>query len=395
MASWDEEIPVREELPLPPEEFPQPRPETEYRLPEAGAEDSSPSGGEHENPDPAQEFTPPGSGRAEVPAPPAKKRRRLRRLLYGVAALVLTGLLFSETAERELAPVVAVTVPPTEPPVYTSGSDIPLPVLAPTPEPTSEPLGKEPVIDVDFFYFSHEHHAFVHMSNIDALHSVRVTVREVMLDKQVYEYYLDEDEIASGLFELPMLSTGDFYEENMSDYQTNGSWPHFELTLDAWYENEAGDGEDRMTLTLEPEYEMGIGVSYWRKDYTWDDQIPPDSFVITPWEETDQIRFVVNDPEAVVDPTVFSVDISYGGRHADPDEYQDIIYRDEYDVTYSQTGEREHVVTYTSRLVLKRPDWMPESGTVHVTIVQRLASTGELWVRDFDYEYPPHYDWED
>ena len=42
--------------------------------------------------------------------------------------------------------------------------------------------------------------------------------------------------------------------------------------------------------------------------------------------------------------------------------------------------------------MLRRPDWMPEEGTIHVTIRQYLASTGELWVRDVDFSYPPRYD---
>ena len=50
-------------------------------------------------------------------------------------------------------------------------------------------------------------------------------------------------------------------------------------------------------------------------------------------------------------------------------------------------------VGYTKELVLRRPDWMPEEGTLHVHIVQYLVSTGKQWVRDYDLEYPQRYDW--
>lgn len=402
MTGREAEFPVREEHPLVPDEFPQPLPETEFRQPDSRAEDSAPPGTDYRNPDPDAEFTPPGGGGAEAGAPPSRKRR-IRRLLYGAAALVLLGLLFSRQGEPVPAPaaVPLVVTPSAAAPNVSQTpvpqpSDEPTPEPAPTsaPEPAPEPLGKEPVIDVDFFYFSHEHHAFVHMSNTDALHSVRVTVREKTLDKQVYEHYLDEDEIASGLFEAPMLSTGDFYMDNREALDAVNAWPDFELTLDAWYENESGDGEDTLTITRDPDFEMGIGLNYMRPDYNWSEYVPPDSFYVSPWEETEEINYVINDPDAVNDPLTFSVDISCNGRHAAPEEYETVVEKNEYTLVDREAGTETSMVSYTKELVLRRPDWMPEEGTIHVHIVQFLASTGEKWVRDYDYEYPVRYDWE-
>lgn len=393
MAIREDEFPVREELSPVPDEFPQPLPQTEYRLPDAGAEDSAPPGTDYQNPDEILEFTPPGSGREEDPAPPPRKSR-IRRLLYGVAALVLLGLLFGNRSGR-MIPAATVTTPPAEPvssseplPVYTSSSDIPLP----TPEPTPEPLGREPVIETDFFYFSHEHHARIRLSNTDALHSVFVDVRETTLDKSVYEHYLSEEEIAEGLFELPILSTGDYYMDNMAAFDSGG-WPSFEMTVKAWYENEAGDGEDTLTLVVEPDFELGIGLSYMRPDSFWSDVIPPDSFYVSPWEDITEIKYVINDPDSVKDPLTFSIDLSYNGRHAAPEEYEEIIEKSEYTLVDRETGTETPTVSYNKELVLRRPDWMPEEGTLHVHIVQYLASTGELWVRDYDFEYPQRYDW--
>ena len=394
MTRREDEFPVREEHPLVPDEFPQPLPETEFRLPDSRAEDSAPPGTDYRNPDPDKEFTPPGRGGGETAAPSSRKRR-IRRLLYGAAALVLLGLLFSKPGKTVPAPVVTAAPSASQAPVPEPSIE-PTPEPAPTsaPEPAPEPLGKEPVIDVDFFYFSHEHHTFVHLSNTDALHSVRVTVREKTLDKQVYEHYLDEDEIASGLFEAPMLSTGDFYMDNREALDAVNAWPKFELTLDAWYENEAGDGEDTLTLTREPDFELGIGLSYMRPESNWSEYIPPDSFYVIPWEETEEINYVINDPDAVNDPLTFSVDLSWNGRHAAPEEYEVVTEKDEYTLVDREAGTETPMVSYTKELVLRRPDWMPEEGTIHVHIVQLLASTGEKWVRDYDYDYPVRYDWE-
>ena len=394
MTRREDEFPVRQEHIPVPDEFPQPLPETEFRLPDSRAEDSAPPGTDYQNPDPDREFTPPGRGGGETAAPSSRKRR-IRRLLYGAAALVLLGLLFSKPGETVPAPVVTAAPSASQAPVPEPSIE-PTPELAPTsaPEPAPEPLGKEPVIDVDFFYFSHEHHTFVRLSNTDALHSVRVTVREKTLDKQVYEHYLDEDEIASGLFEAPMLSTGDFYMDNREALDAVNAWPKFELTLDAWYENEAGDGEDTLTLTREPDFEMGIGLSYMRPESNWSEYIPPDSFYVVPWEEIEEINYVINDPDAVNDPLTFSVDLSWKGRHAAPEEYEVVTEKNEYTLVDREAGTETPMVSYTKELVLRRPDWMPEEGTIHVHIVQLLASTGEKWVRDYDYDYPVRYDWE-
>ena len=70
--------------------------------------------------------------------------------------------------------------------------------------------------------------------------------------------------------------------------------------VNAWYENETGDGEDMLTLTAEPNFELGVGLSYISPSWDWYDT--PDSFVITPWEESEEVRYVIDDPSAVKDP---------------------------------------------------------------------------------------------
>lgn len=340
---------------------------------------------------PGPEYTPEGAPQPETERP-GRRRRRWRFLLYAAAALVYLGLLF-KPAGRNFEPS-----PAPLPPVAETAE--PAPDAEPTPTPTApaEPPSSIPEIGTDFFCFSHEHHGRVYLSNTGALLSVDVTVRDKTLDLAVYEHALSEEEIASGLFELPVLSTGDLYMEHMAEYEAAGTpipgsgyvspaWPEFEMTVDARYEADDGSGEATLSRTTEAAFELGFGVSYWQ--YDWDEQIPQDCFRVVPWEELEEIRYVINDPDAVRDPLTVSVDISFDGRHAALEEYETILYREEYSLFDSDTVEYVPTVGVTPQLLLRRPDWMPERGAVHVVLVQRLASTGELWTREFDYEYGP------
>ena len=346
---------------------------------------------------PGPEYTPEGLTQPEEPAP---KRRKLRFLLYAAFALVYLGLLFKPGGAKAQEPSPGTQPAPPAVTAAPEPSAEPTAEPAPTPtaEPMPEPVGNEPGIRLEFFAFSHEHHGRVYLSHTDAVHSVEVQVRETVLDLTAYDHFLSEEEIAAGRFELPAVSTGDLYMEHMAEYEAAGTpipgtdyvsaaWPQFELVVTAWYESEDGGGEDMLTLTAEADFELGVGMSYWK--YDWDDQREPESFIVIPWEEIEELSYVIDDPAAVTSPLVVSVDISYNGRHAAPEEYETVLYREEYSVLDSETGEYVPTVGYTSQLVLHRPDWMPERGTVHVVLVQRLASTGELWTREYDYDYGP------
>ena len=395
MAKMDNEFQVREEYPLDAEEFSAPCEEAEFRPPDPALEDSRPVGTDYEMPDSSLEFTPPGLGGGAV-LPSRRRRHRWKRLLLVAAGcLLLTAAWLIPSADHEPllpGPPLTSSVPAAS--IAPQPSSESVPEL--TPEPTAEPvpISNVPVITTGFFCFSHEHHARVRMDNIGSLHSVQVTVRDKILDKQVYDHSLTDDEIASGVFELPVLSTGDFYMENMQAYDEISAWPEFEMTVSARYENETGDGEDTLTITREADFELGFGLSYMRSDSNWSEVIPSDSFYIQPWEEIDELHYVINDPEAVRDPLTISVDLSWNGRHAEPAEYEELLEKSEYNIVDPDTGESTPHVGYTSELVLRRPVWMPEEGTLHVCIVQYLASTGEQWVREYDFDYPQHYDWE-
>lgn len=357
--------------------------------------------GETEFVSPGKEFSQPGA--APEPRKPSRLRVILKRLLLTGGAAII-GLSLLGGARTALPGVTAVPSPsPTTAPTTAPGvspSPSPAPTTSPTPSPTPGPTGNKPVIETVFFSFSHEHYGRVYITYPGDVHSVRVRVRETVLDIPVYEYYLTEEDVESGVFELPMLSTGDVFMDHYDEFtSTNiglGSWPEFEMTVDVWYGSEDGSGEEeRFTIVREADFELGFGFSYMDADYTWSEVIPKDCFYVSPWEEVEEIRYVIDDPDAVTNPLTVSVDISYNGRHASPEDYETVIERSEYDLIDPDTGERTPTVSLSKRLVLRRPDWIPEEGTVHVRMVQYLASTGEQWVREFDYDYPESFDWDE
>ena len=365
-----------------------------------------------EHPRPGAEFPqpPPEYSAESLPGERRKKSRAyaaLRRLMFAGAAILSCGVLLAGTmgwgsggrpAPKPSPAPIAILQPAggetqmTLPAPAESPAPIPEPTPEPTPAPaeipasTEEPVATEPVILPIFYNFSHDHRGRIQMENTDRLHSVLVTVRETVLDLPVFEHYLDESEIAAGLYELPALSTGDVYMENMDAFDEKNAWPEFEMKVVYWYENETGDGEESEELVLEPRYEMGFGATYWGPDDTWDEQLPPDSIVIRPYDDVDNIRYTFDSLDSVKDPTVVYVSVEYDGRKLDPETFQTILIKDEYTMMDQESGTEIPVVAYQSTLVIPRPDWVPKGGTIHITIGQMLSVTGELFMKEFDLE---------
>ncbi len=357
---------------------------------------------------PLAEYTPVGE---EYPAPAPEypraqavdhsasgpDKRRLLRFLLG--AVLVSGMLLLPRLDHSRAPASPAVVPVTTaapaptpkpaevPAAQTTETPTAQPEATAAPASTPEPVVLTPVVQPLFYNFSHEHLGSVRLENTESLRGVVVTVRETELDQTVFEHELDSGEISRGLYELPVLSTGDVYMDNMAAYDQTNAWPSFEMKVEYRYENAGGD-EEIKELVLEPQHETGFGASYWGPGYTWDEQLPPDSFIITPWDEADDIRYVFDSPDSVTDYKTVYVDVEYNGRHVLPEEYETILKKDEYflmdDVDFSTP-----LTSYTSELIIRRPDWMPESGTLHITIVSKLISTGELYTRTIDLDYPP------
>ena len=330
----------------------------------------------------------PGTPGPERPAEVRSRKRRLLRLL--LAAVLVSGMLLIprlHSAPLPPGPAAAAPVPAQASAEPHTDAPTASPEPTATPAPAEEPTVPAPEIQPLFFSFSHEHHASIRLGNTERLRGVTVTVRETELDKTVFEHVLQSDEIAGGIYELPVLSTGDVYMESMDAYDRINAWPSFEMKIVYRYENETGDGEETEALILEPVHETGYGATYWAPGYTWDDQLPPDSFVIAPWDEAENIRYVFDSPDSVKDAETVYVDVECLGRHVSPEEYETILKKEDYFLMDPQ-GQETPLTSYTSELILRRPDWMPASGTLHITIVQMLVSTGELYSKTMDLDFP-------
>lgn len=329
---------------------------------------------------PPEEFPPPGiavAGEEE-----GGRRRRLRRCFRLAAAAALVLLLGSRISPSESVPFV----PDGPSPIST---EAPSPAETPeaTPEPTPEPTPEQdPSCEIIFFSFSHAHQTFLQFQRPEAFREVDIEIWEPILDIPVAEYSLGPEEIASGELSLPMLSTGDIWEEHRDEYNALDAWPStLELRASLRYETAAGEVSETRTLTAA--HELGWSVSYWPEDYTESTWVYPGCFVFSTYESDVPIKLVVNDPDAV-EPLVLSATLSIDGREIPADSFR--FKQIEEEVTFRHAdGTEEPGILYYAFLIVQKPDWAPESGTVHATVVQFLEGCERVWTSEADYRYTP------
>ena len=221
--------------------------------------------------------------------------------------------------------------------------------------------------------------------------SVTAEIREPILDKPVASYELTAEEIASGVYELPTLDTGDVYFEYLDEYDAAGEWPEYlELHVTVRYLDAEGE-EQVLEFRQEDEPEQGWSVTSWDRDEEPSEWSYPGYFRFTTYESDIPLRLVLNDPGAVTSSDVFSISLSIDGRTITADECEISEYSEtpyyfsEYFGDYFD--EDEMPVFYYARLMMKIPDWAPDSGTIHVTVVQMLFSDGSIWTTETDCDY--------
>lgn len=382
------EYPRGEEFPSPGEESGAPPDRAEYQEPDGSAEYPGSEQVDHAPLHPDREFTPPGRGGAAIPLE-NRKHRRIRKMLFGAAALVLTVLLFQQAGflhmgrDKEKGPRISTAEPAetgertenlspkeTLPPAETPAAE---------PSPASEALVYEPVIRVNFFSFSSEHHALIEMEHTDFTRSVTLVLHDRTLDEAVWSGELTAEEIASGTYEMPGVDPSEYYLDHWDEFEASGKWPEFELILEAVYKDEDGT-EQTVSLRRGAVEETGYGFTYWRDDETPSAffTVYPGCFVVSPWEETETVMYIIDDPDAVTGPDIVSVSLSSGGKSITMENVQITDEISEF------TGE------VTKVLVIPRPDWMPPEGTVHVTITWWLNSVKKCWTKEMDYAYPAY-----
>ena len=389
-----DDYPVPAQTAAPAEDYSVPADETEYSPPCQAAEYTPPSGEEYPQPPQEEEF----SQFARYSAEPRERggKRPVRRLFYYLAAVLLIIFLFNapQRAPWPITPMPSPAPVQTAPPVQTPAPAVEpttLPSADPTPEPTPEPTTNEPGVKLFFFSFSAVHYGVIEVWHEEALHSVYVDIRDQTLGNSLWSIYIEREDFISGRYELPPLDYADYYLKHLDQFSSDESMPELVMNVTIWYESDSGQGEDTAEYSCTASPEMGFSTNYW-EEITIGDQHFTDCFVVSPWEIDGELRYVINDIDALDSPDVISVSLSFGARSITAEDCI-VAYED-----YTFTGEDRRTgqsVTFTDRmvyLVIPRPDWIPESGTVHVKIVQRLRSSGELWIQERELDYPFVYD---
>lgn len=346
MKNEHEPTSLPEEWSAPPEEFPEPAPEL---LP------------------PPEEFPP-------VPAPAQEEdgaRRRRRRLLYFLAAGALILLLLPRL-RLMLAPILPGTEAPAGP------ASTPEPTPEPSPEPTPEP---EPGYEILYYSFSSDHFAQIRFTVPEAFTSVDLELWEPILGVQVDRRTLTPEEIASGRVDLNLGNADDLYFERLDEYRARNTFPEeLELRITVRYEGKEGTVTEKQTLMPSPE--QGWSVRYWPKTEEKTDWSFPGYFRFETYESYTPVALVLNDPGAVKSG-VISVSFSIDGRKINADQ----ISYDTRQEAYTIGGEPVSDPFYRARFLFPKPDWAPESGVLHVTVVQYLDGYGQTVVIERDYPY--------
>ncbi len=237
-----------------------------------------------------------------------------------------------------------------------------------------------------FIGFSTRKQGKITLHNTKDVTGVTAELREPILGLTVAEYTLTAEEIAAGSFTIPETESGDLYMAHMDEYDATYSFPE-ELELHVTVRYNSAEGEKTLKYTVKDSPEQGWSMSYWPDDepeteFTW-----PGCFRFASFESTVPISFVVDEPDKVktaADGNVISVSLSIDGRKVLPEEcrLEEELKDDPLAELYGVPAEQK----YYAYLILKRPDWAPEHGTIHMTVVQEL-SEGGIWTTEKDLAY--------
>lgn len=345
--------PLPPEVVPPAEEFPDPAPEQAV---------------------PPPEF--PVSGGPEAPAP-GRRRRRLLYLLAAGALLLLLGGRLLPAALPAAAPVPAAQPSPPVSPVPT-----PMPTPEPEPEPTPEPTPEpEPACQILFYAFSSSHHTHLLFTRPEAFRSVTLELWEPVLDIPVETYRFGPDELSGEELILPEFDAGSLYFEHLEEYRALDAFPEL-LRMHAVLVYEQDGQIHTEERDLFPSPEQGWAMRYWPVSTEKSDYAFPGCFVFSTYESETPVTLVLDEPDAVK-PGTLSVSFSIDGRAVDPAAVEYQSWKEAYTIADIPVSEP----FFFTRFVFPKPDWAPEEGTLHLTVVQYLEGYGRVLVLERDCPY--------
>lgn len=346
----------------PPEEFPAPAPEIAQ---------------------PPEEFPPVGEPAAEDGA---ARRRRRKKLLYGAAAAALVLLLAPGRLARTPAARPAETAAPVPGAEATAETAAPEPDAAPEPESTAEATPAptpEPRPDCEILFYNFSSASFLRLTftEPEAFRSVELQLREPILDLEMERFSFGPEEIVAGVLELPGVETNELYFAHIEEYEALGAFPE-ELALHAVlvYDQDGETVTEERELMASPE--LGWGVRYWPRDAEESEWSFPGQFRFGTYESLTPVTLVLNDPDAVKEG-VLSVCFTIDGREIDPDTIRYETKREAYTIGDMPISEP----FYYARFYFPKPDWAPESGTLHVTVTQYFVNYRQVVVLERDYPF--------
>ncbi len=353
----------------------------EYPAPAQGSETVNPAlEKEFSTPDPSQEFDQTSGITEEKTESVFKRLRKIRKLMYGAAAIALGFVLLApkqsgEADPPETAPADVTAMPYTTAVAVLTAEAIitPVPTPIPTDTPVPAPVWMEPKIDPIFIGFSSEFYAWIKLIHPEAVRSVTAEMRERNLDEQISSYTWEEGDpaIETGLLEIPAFNGGDFYFAHMDYYMRNNLEPEPEMRVTVRYTASDGVTEESVGLTVQPAPEEGVFARYWGNGPSARDNGYPDSFEVGTYSESDSWRFVIDRPDLVTEPGIFSVSAACGGRKVTEAECRIQTVEPDPELLALGFNSKPTVI-----LLIPRPDWMPESGTLTMKITQYLEYFG-------------------
>lgn len=333
-------------------------------------------------PDEFNRFAPAGGARKE------DKRHVLRKVMLLLAASGLTVLgVFAPVAAQPSgdpsAEAPAQTAAPTpepaaEPTVTPTPEPAAEPTAEPTPEPTAEPT---PGIITTFFRRSQVYGATVLFSKPESLLRAEVRIKDPDIGEPAIEHTLTAEEIANGRCDIDNYEPYDFYFAHSDEYGALNREPELVIEVTAVYRTEAG--EETLTDSSPAETELWVDIGYDSEENRdilemMYGTVYPDCFVIRIDEVPfDDLQILMNAGAEALVPGGVSVSIEVDGVALTGEGATLEKGKYMYD------GQIFYYYTY----IIPRPETIPEHGTVHYTILQRLIHFDSFQTRERDKTY--------
>ena len=360
-------------------------PEEEYPVPPPGSETVNPAPEtEFSTPDTSQEFDQSGGITEEAEDKSSGRLKKIRRLLYGAAAIALGFVLLTPEQNKntgeDLSETAGLTVAESTAPPAVPAGEAALPTERPaTPVPTPVPsdtpvfVPEKPEANAVFVQFSSEFHGFVYLSHVETVRSVTAELWERNLEELVQSNTWEEGDpaISAGVLQIPVFDEGSLYFNHMDYYSSSRIEPEIEMKVCFRYALSDGGPEESIELTEQAAPEEGVYARYWGSGSFAREEGYPDCFEIGTYSESESRRFVIDRPDLVTEPGVISVSAECGGRKVAEAECRTEIRQPDPELQALGFDSEPKTI-----LLIPRADWMQDSGTLTVTITQYLEHYG-------------------